>query len=691
MSTINFNGQNGAATSAVTSVMASAFAAEMDSIFAKATSTKKNFPVMNFLCNVKVGTKREMPLITENETFNGIKRNMLVTLLAPFGTSTMKGWVYQVNGKVQANSVVWLLEAAIKHIEKFEKAINNYKAGATNFTKKFIEVVEQYGVADIERRIAEIHQYFADLAGVEEQVEYNAPCLENEQVVEQEQSAETINSTNVNVEVFYITYNGVKKVVNAFDSLYEIREINRLISEAIAFGKKDFNLYYKIGDFVGCFSVVKDSKGNYVLRYGNEQVDLGFTKLVGKNIDTLIHEIRCAINKMVTKCEQKIAKKIASEKNEIIESMVENETSFDTHIFNSFGLFEYLFPNQNDRGVYYWVEHYVEEYYKECMKKKLVKKYNLNYDLDSHKLDLLFRDYMDMLDKKWDFENALLAFENVAENAPQNNAPCLDIDIAVDRVVNTIKDYVNNYDGLMLDYDGDSACICVGWDNFSEEDMQMLIEDDVFEGLVVGELVGEDIEDVLVYDDGVYVTVDYDKTFDKSNVLNTLRREYALCDVDEYEMPINTLADLCGGYHVNAPIYVMYDKESDSYYVNGLGEDNDFAINEELTSKTTYMELYDKITELLENVNVADTIENALDEAMESDDEYSDDVICQIGKWFVKYTSPCDKFPSGCVCVVDAKGVNMGGTWCSAADFDTAVEYLVGMIEKLNNEFNKVA
>ena len=147
------------------------------------------------------------------------------------------------------------------------------------------------------------------------------------------------------------------------------------------------------------------------------------------------------------------------------------------------------------------------------MKKKLVKKYNLNYDLDSHELTSLFRDYMDMLEKKWDFENTLLAFEKVVENAPKSNAPCLDI--AVDRVVNTIKTYLANYEGLLMDYDGNNASICVPWDEFSENDMQMLIEDDVFEGLVIDNLVGENISDVLVYDDGVYVTVDYDKMFNK--------------------------------------------------------------------------------------------------------------------------------------------------------------------------------
>lgn len=562
MDRININGQNSVATSAVTSVMASAFAAEMDSIFAKATSTKKNFPIMNFLCNVKVGTKKETKL--------GLKRNMLVTLLAPYGNTTIKGWVYQVDGKVSADSVVWLLESAIDYITKFENHLNDYKAGATNFTKKFIEVVEQYGVADLERRVAEMHQYFADLAGVEEQVE------------EQE---------NEDIDYLVTIFNEkmVEDITKDFESTLQT------IAE---YGDPSGENEHVCGRF------------NYERYYEHEWVE--FYNEHGNGGINHAYEI------------------------------FRNAPSFtNVDFFNE------------DSACY------------------------LVYELgDTYGVEL----------EDNACEDCLVWVKNPYYKAPKNDTPCLDIDIAVDRVVNTIKSYLEDYDGLMLDYDGDSACICIGWDNFSDEDMQMLIEDDVFEGLVVGELVGENISDVLVYDDGVYVTVDYDKTFDKSNVLNTLRREYALCDVDEYEMPINTLADRCGGYHVNAPIYVMYDKESDSYYVNGTSDDD--SINDELTSKTTYMELYDMITE---TINVADTIANALDEAMESDDEYSDDIICQIGDWFVKYTSPCDKFPSGCVCVVNAKGINMGGTWCSVADFDTAVEYLVGMIEICNKEFNKVA
>lgn len=212
-------------------------------------------------------------------------------------------------------------------------------------------------------------------------------------------------------------------------------------------------------------------------------------------------------------------------------------------------------------------------------------------------------------------ENIFTTYDNeiVGEIVEKSDAPCLvdgvyyvnseyDIDGGIERVADTIEKYLGSYTPSYLDSFGDCT-ITIYWDEFNEQDMKMLIENDIFAMSVRDTLydrgVIKNLSGFLVYDDGVYVDVDYDKTFNKSNVLNTLRREYALCDDDVYEMPINTLADRCGGYHVNAPIYVMYDKENDNYYVNGTSDDD--SINDELTSKTTYMELYDMITELLEN------------------------------------------------------------------------------------------
>ena len=38
----------------------------------------------------------------------------------------------------------------------------------------------------------------------------------------------------------------------------------------------------------------------------------------------------------------------------------------------------------------------------------------------------------------------------------------------INSVVDKIREYVKNYDGIMLDYDGESASIHMGWDNFTE-------------------------------------------------------------------------------------------------------------------------------------------------------------------------------------------------------------------------------
>lgn len=95
----------------------------------------------------------------------------------------------------------------------------------------------------------------------------------------------------------------------------------------------------------------------------------------------------------------------------------------------------------------------------------------------------------------------------VEQEQVENDSPCLD---DVDRVVKVIKDYVDNYEGMLMDYNGFTASICVPWDVFNEDDMKMLIEDDGFEVYVSQYLMMTDIYDMLVYDDGVYVSVDAD-------------------------------------------------------------------------------------------------------------------------------------------------------------------------------------
>ena len=109
----------------------------------------------------------------------------------------------------------------------------------------------------------------------------------------------------------------------------------------------------------------------------------------------------------------------------------------------------------------------------------------------------------------------------VAENVAKNDAPCLDgydIDRGIERVVDTIEKYLGSYTPSYLDQFGD-CCICIGWDNFNEDDMMMLIEDGIFDISVRDTLYEKgtivELSGFLVYDDGVYVTVDYDKMFNK--------------------------------------------------------------------------------------------------------------------------------------------------------------------------------
>lgn len=114
----------------------------------------------------------------------------------------------------------------------------------------------------------------------------------------------------------------------------------------------------------------------------------------------------------------------------------------------------------------------------------------------------------------------------VAEDVVKNDAPCLDEDeyddnewsdrdLLIKNTADTIKDYLGNYMPSYLDKFGDCV-ITVYWDEFDEDMMKSMIEDDNFALQVKSLVYGVDgIEGFLVYDDGVYVSVDYDKMFNK--------------------------------------------------------------------------------------------------------------------------------------------------------------------------------
>lgn len=97
------------------------------------------------------------------------------------------------------------------------------------------------------------------------------------------------------------------------------------------------------------------------------------------------------------------------------------------------------------------------------------------------------------------------------------DALCLqmcDFGDVVNRVVDVIEEYYNNYIPSYLDQFGECV-ITVYWNRFSEADMMMLIENKEVALAVRDVLLSDNVildkDGFLVYDDGVYLTVDYNK------------------------------------------------------------------------------------------------------------------------------------------------------------------------------------
>lgn len=139
-------------------------------------------------------------------------------------------------------------------------------------------------------------------------------------------------------------------------------------------------------------------------------------------------------------------------------------------------------------------------------------------------LDSYIKDISDWSIKQWEkltgmVYNAPIA--EVDEDEVEENSHFgddFDIDSGIERVADTIEKYLGNYTPSYLDQFGDCV-ITIYWDEFSDNDMKMLIEDNIFAMSVRDTLYDRgvivNLSGFLVYDDGVYVTVDYDKMFNK--------------------------------------------------------------------------------------------------------------------------------------------------------------------------------
>lgn len=93
-----------------------------------------------------------------------------------------------------------------------------------------------------------------------------------------------------------------------------------------------------------------------------------------------------------------------------------------------------------------------------------------------------------------------------------------DSDDDAERIAAVIKEYYNNYIPSYLDQFGECV-ITVYWNRFSEADMMMLIENEevalAVRDILLSDNVILDKNGFLVYDDGVYLTVDYNKIANK--------------------------------------------------------------------------------------------------------------------------------------------------------------------------------
>lgn len=76
-------------------------------------------------------------------------------------------------------------------------------------------------------------------------------------------------------------------------------------------------------------------------------------------------------------------------------------------------------------------------------------------------------------------------------------------------IASKIRQYVNDFEGIMLDYNGSTASICMGWDIFTDEERGRMLEDD-FIIQDAKHCLGKDgisVKEIFVDENGVVVYV----------------------------------------------------------------------------------------------------------------------------------------------------------------------------------------
>ena len=80
-----------------------------------------------------------------------------------------------------------------------------------------------------------------------------------------------------------------------------------------------------------------------------------------------------------------------------------------------------------------------------------------------------------------------------------------------DSIANKIRQYVKDYDGIMLDYDGSSASIFMGWGNFTDVEKNYAMEYDFVVGQQTWHSLSEDnipVKEVFVNEYGITICVE---------------------------------------------------------------------------------------------------------------------------------------------------------------------------------------
>lgn len=79
-------------------------------------------------------------------------------------------------------------------------------------------------------------------------------------------------------------------------------------------------------------------------------------------------------------------------------------------------------------------------------------------------------------------------------------------------VVAKIREYVKNYNGIMVDYDGSSASIYMGWDNFTEDEKEYVMSPENFVISNARYYLKKDniiVKEMLIDENGIVVYVEW--------------------------------------------------------------------------------------------------------------------------------------------------------------------------------------